>query len=62
MAVQLIFTNGYRGRGELWWIARAIMSLPTPLSPHSSTVHRVGATRPTAARISCIFPLLPTIF
>ena len=61
MAVQLIFTNGIAARGEWWWIARAIMSLPTPDSPHSSTVDRVGATRATAARISCIFGLLPTM-
>jgi hypothetical protein len=40
-------------------MARAIRSLPTPLSPASSTVARVGATRSMAAKISCIASLRP---
>src|ERR1022692_2081001 len=35
-------------------MARAIRSLPTPLSPVNSTVARVGPTRSIAAKISCI--------
>ena len=38
------------------------MSLPTPLSPASSTVARVGATRMMVAKISCIAGLLPMMF
>jgi hypothetical protein len=31
-------------RGERWWRVRATTSLPTPLSPHTSTVRSVAAT------------------
>ena len=43
------------------YIARAIKSLPTPLSPVNSTVAREGPTRSIAAKISCIAGLRPTI-
>src|SRR5437773_1558118 len=38
-------TNGRLRRGLFWWMARAISSLPVPLSPRMSTVLRPGATR-----------------
>ncbi len=47
-------------RGESVWMARAISSLPVPLSPRSSTVERVGATRWICANTSCIGFELPT--
>jgi hypothetical protein len=61
MAVQLIFTSGRSRRGEWKWMARAIRSLPTPLSPASSTVARVGATRMMVAKTSCMAALRPTM-
>ena len=36
-AAQLISTNGPAARGEARWMARANTSLPTPVSPRSST-------------------------
>src|ERR1017187_2636183 len=42
-------------------MARAIRSLPTPLSPVNSTVARVGPTRSMAAKISCMASLRPII-
>ncbi len=36
-AAQLSFTNGWSRRGERWWIVSARISLPTPVSPSSST-------------------------
>src|ERR1017187_7094558 len=42
-------------------MARAIRSLPTPLSPVNSTVARVGPTRSMAAKISCMGSLRPMI-
>jgi len=38
-------------------MARATRSLPTPLSPASSTVERAGATRRMVAKISCMAEL-----
>ena len=37
-------TNGWSRRGPWWWMARAISSLPVPLSPVISTVVVVRAT------------------
>ena len=53
----LILTNGPAARRDFSWMARAIRSLPTPLSPPSRTVEFVGATRSTVASTSCIFGL-----
>ncbi len=46
-AVQLTATNAPVARGECVWMARATSSLPVPLSPTTSTVDIVGATRAT---------------
>jgi hypothetical protein len=51
--------NGRSARGPAWWIARAIISFPVPLSPRSSTVARDDATLVTAAKTSCIRLLCP---
>jgi len=45
MAPQLIATKGWLARGLSSCTARASSSLPVPLSPSSSTVTLVGATR-----------------
>ena len=58
-AAQLTATNGRSARGPPWWIARAIISFPVPLSPRSSTVAREEATLVTAAKTSCIRLLWP---
>ena len=44
MAAQLTFTNGPSARGLRRWMARAMSSLPVPLSPVMSTDALVGAT------------------
>ena len=44
-APQLMATNGPARRALDSWIERATSSLPLPLSPHTSTVASVGATR-----------------
>src|SRR5512140_1325882 len=44
MAPQLTATSGFRLRVLAAWMALAITSLPTPLSPVISTVMSVGAT------------------
>ena len=46
-AAQLTLTRGRFARGEAAWIARAISSLPVPVSPVISTVAFVGATHAT---------------
>ena len=43
MAAQLSSRNGRSRRGENAWMARAISSLPVPLSPQMKTRHLVGA-------------------
>jgi hypothetical protein len=43
------------------WIARAINSLPVPVSPVIKTVESVGATLATTASTSCKAGDLPTI-
>ena len=50
MAPQLTDTNGREARGDRRWIARAISSLPVPVSPVISTVESVRATFATSAR------------
>ena len=44
IALQLMATNRCWRRGLLWWMARATISLPVPVSPVMSTVALVGAT------------------
>ena len=54
IAAQLTFTNAPALTEELRWIARAISSLPVPLSPVINTRLRVGATFAICRRRSCI--------
>ncbi len=46
-------------RGLAKWMARAISSLPVPLSPWISTVELVRAMRSISEKIACIRGLLP---
>ncbi len=43
-------------------MARAISSLPVPLSPWMRTVDAVRATRSMSPKIACIFGLRPMMF
>ena len=61
IAAQLTCTNRSRLRRLLRWIVRATSSLPTPLSPRSSTVALVGAARLIASQICRSAGLSPTI-
>ena len=48
-------TNGpVRCGADAWWMARAICSLPVPVSPRMSTVEFVSATLPISSNTSCI--------
>ncbi len=58
-APQLIDRNRRCARGLAKWMARAISSLPVPLSPWISTVDPVRATRSMSEKIACIRELLP---
>ena len=49
-AAQLTGMNARSRRGEFSWMVRAASSLPTPLSPSSSTVALDGATRPIRSK------------
>ncbi len=64
MAAQLTAMNrdGPARSGPHSKIARAISSLPVPLSPVISTVERVGATLRATANTCCIAGLAPTIW
>ena len=53
-APQCSGTNGRSARAERSWIARATSSFPVPLSPSTSTVESVGATRSTMRSTSCM--------
>jgi hypothetical protein len=44
MAAQLTLTKTFSERRERLWMARAISSLPVPVSPAMRTVESVGAT------------------
>src|SRR5438105_10124122 len=44
IAAQFTLTKGHERRGEAAWMARAISSLPVPVSPVISTVESIGAT------------------
>ena len=48
MAAQLSSMKGRSRRGESAWMARAISSLPVPLSPEMKTRHLVGAAISTS--------------
>ena len=54
MAPQLIGTNGLSRRGLRLWIARAMSSLPVPLSPVMRIETSVAATRFTVSKTSSI--------
>jgi len=63
MAAQLIGTNcPVRSRADAWWMARAISSLPVPVSPSSSTVVVVCATLLTSSKMECICGFLLMMF
>ena len=51
-AAQLTLTRARLARGDPWWIARAMSSLPVPVSPVISTVESVAATRETRSSTS----------
>ena len=60
-AAQLTLISGLAAR-RLWeWIARAISSLPVPVSPVISTVASVGATRLTLSSTASSAGDRPTI-
>ncbi|OIQ63000.1 hypothetical protein GALL_554650 [mine drainage metagenome] len=58
-AAQLTRTKGASLRGDRLCTARAMTSLPVPLSPRSSTVVLVGATWCTSEKTSCMRGELP---
>ena len=49
MAPQSTATNGPDARGELAWTERASTSFPVPVSPSTSSVASVAATRSSTA-------------
>ncbi len=56
-------TNGPgRMRAEAWWMARAISSLPVPVSPSISTVVVVVATLLISSKMACICGFLLMMF
>src|SRR5580692_2744514 len=59
MAAQFSLMNGRPHRGLMLWIARAINSLPVPVSPWINTVELVGATRLTPSSTASSAGLLP---
>src|SRR5262249_441279 len=61
VAAQLMLTMGPRDRGDRLWIARAISSLPVPVSPVTSTVESVGATLATSDSASWRARDVPTM-
>ena len=60
MALQLRATKRCWRRGLVWWMARAITSLPVPVSPVMSTVAALGATVSIIWQSSRIGRLRPT--
>ena len=60
IAAQLTLTNGPADTELLRWIARAISSLPVPLSPAMNTVVSLAATFSTIRRTAAIFSPAPT--
>ncbi len=61
MAAQLTLTNAHEERRDLLWIARAISSLPVPVSPVTNTLASVGATLETRDSTLCSAAEVPTI-
>ena len=61
IAAGLTATKGLSRRGLCRWIARAISSLPVPLSPVMSTVVDVRATWDTSRKSFCTSGCWPTI-
>jgi hypothetical protein len=59
MAAQLSFTNVRSLRALPLWRARAISSLPVPVSPVMSTAESVGATTSTCRSTSRTVGLSP---
>ena len=59
---QFTATNGPRARGLPAWMASAMSSLPTPLSPVISTFASARATRWTSCRRFVICQLAATSF
>ena len=60
MAPQWTATKGWSTSALMRWMARAMTSLPVPLSPSRSTVARVAAALRALARTSCMAALVPT--
>ena len=60
MAPQWTATKGDAGSAPMRWMARAITSLPVPLSPSSRTVARVAAAARARMSTSCMAGLVPT--
>jgi len=61
IAAQFRLIKGKFRRGLIRWIARAINSLPVPVSPRIRTVASVGATTSTCPITRFMAALLPTI-
>jgi hypothetical protein len=62
VAPQSRTTNGRSRRGDCSWMASATRSLPTPVSPVTSAVASVAATRAIASnnrRITGEAPIIP---
>ena len=60
-APQSTTTNGPPRARPLRWISSAIMLLPVPVSPSSSTVAPDCASRGSTATMLCIAALLPSM-
>ena len=60
-AAQLMATKGCAARGLPRWMARAISSLPVPVSPEISTLARVRLAHATSSNTCCITGLSPTM-
>jgi hypothetical protein len=61
MAAQFTLMSGFSRCALKWWMARATISLPVPVSPVMSTVLRDCATSRAVCSTSCIPRLRPTM-
>ena len=61
IAAQFTLMSGMSRCAERWWMRRATISLPVPVSPVTSTVLLVSATSPQRCSTSCIARLRPTM-